>query len=164
MTQSAPAGLGLNLVSRLHSGVPFTKEVGIEVVSSSWKAPATPPSALVTAAQSAPASIDVLASLLFLALWTRPPVTYGLSLSDCWAWLRYCPAIATSPDLRLRDEWTTLDPHHRTVLSGDCGVGFTTWFLFRTLGFVRYSDTLWVVNSLLPGTFRLLPSSKRGPA
>lgn len=149
---------------RLHSGVPFTKQVGIEVLSSSWKAPATTPSALVAAAQSSPASIDVLASLLFLALWTRPPVTYGFSLSDCWAWLRYFPAIAISPDLRLRDEWTTLDPHHKTVLSGDFGVGFTTWFLFRTLGFVRYSDTLWVVNSLLPGTFRLLSSSKRGPA
>lgn len=107
--------------------------------------------------------MDVLASLLFVGLWTRPPVTYGFSLSDCWAWLRYFPAIATTSELRLRDEWTTLDPHHKTVLSGDFGVGFTTWFLHLTLGFVRYADTLWVVNSLRPGLFRHVAAGKHGP-
>jgi hypothetical protein len=90
-------------------------------------------------------------------------VRYGFSLSDCWAWLRYFPAIATTPDLRLCDAWTTLDPHQKTVLSGDFGVGFTTWFLYQTLGFVKYSDTLWVVNTLAPGSFRLASSARRGP-
>src|SRR5690606_22335817 len=90
-------------------------------------------------------------------------VTYGFSLSDCWAWLRCFPAIATTPGLRLRDGWGALDPHHKTGPSGDFGVGFTTCFLFGTLGFQRTSDPLWVVNSRLPGPFRQLPSRKRGP-
>jgi hypothetical protein len=135
----------------------------VKVVSDSWIAPATPPSALLTAEESSPIEVEALAALLFVGIWTRPPVTYGFSLSDCWAWLRYFPAVATTPDLRLRDEWTTLDAHHKTVLSDDFGVGFTTWFLFQTLGFQRYADTFWVVNSLLPNTFRLAPSAKRGP-
>jgi hypothetical protein len=63
----------------------------------------------------------------------------------------------------LCDAWTTLDPHHKTVLSGDFGVGFTTWFLNQTLNFVRYSDTLWVVNTLSPGAFRLAGTARVGP-
>ena len=42
-------------------------------------------------------------------------------------------------------------------------MGFTTWFLSQVLGFVLYSDTLWVANSLRPGSFRLPPSARRGP-
>ena len=141
----------------------MNRRVDIEVLSDSWPASTAPPSGLFAAVQSSPSNVDILASLLFLGLWTRPPVTHGFSLSDCWAWLRYFPALAVTPDLRLRDEWTTLDPHHKTVLSGDFGVGFTTWFLSQVLGFVRYSDTLWVVNSLRPGRFHLAPSGKRGP-
>ena len=141
----------------------MNRRVDIEVLLDSWPASTAPPSGLTAAVESSPSHVDILASLLFLGLWTRPPVTHGFSLSDCWAWLRYFPALATTPDLRLRDEWTTLDPHHKTVLSGDFGVGFTTWFLSQVLGFVRYSDTLWVVNSLLPDRFHLRPSARRGP-
>lgn len=61
------------------------------------------------------------------------------------------------------EAWTTLDPHQKTVLSGDFGVGFTTWFLNRELGLVKYSDTLWVINTLQPGAFQLGPSARRGP-
>lgn len=148
---------------RLHSDVPISKQVRIEVLSSTWTAPATAPSALVTAAQSSPALFDLLAALLFVGIWTRPPVSFAFSLSDCWAWLRYLPALATTSDLRLRTEWDTLDPHQKTVLSEDFGVGFTTWFLNQTLGFVRYADTLWVVKKLRPKKFMLKDSGKRGP-
>lgn len=142
--------------------MPLEKRVGIEVIASTWSS-GTPPAVLTAAVQASPIAIDVTCALLFTALWTRPPVRYGFSLSDCWAWLRYFPAIAATPDLRLCDAWKTIDPHHKTVLSGDLGVGFTTWFLNRTLGFVRYSDTLWVVNTLSPGAFQLAPSARRGP-
>ena len=105
--------------------MPLNKRVGVEVMANSWQAPATPPPTLINAAQATPTTINVLCALAFTALWTRPPVRYGFSLSDCWAWLRYFPAIATTQDLRLCDAWTTLDPHQKTVLSGDFGV--TTW-------------------------------------
>lgn len=141
----------------------LNKRVDIEVLADTWKAPTTPPAALTSAVQASPLNVDFLCALIFTALWTRPPIRYGFSLSDCWAWLRYFPAIAPTPDLRLCDAWTTLDPHHKTVLSGDFGVGFTTWFLNQTLDFVKFSDTLWVVNSLSPGAFRLASSARRGP-
>jgi hypothetical protein len=141
----------------------LNKRVDIEVLLDTWKAPTAPPAALTLAAQTSPLNIDFLCALIFTALWTRPPIRYGFSLSDCWAWLRYFPAIAPTQDLRLCDAWTTLDPHHKTVLSGDFGVGFTTWFLNQTLDFVKYSDTLWVVNTLSPGAFRLASSARRGP-
>lgn len=121
------------------------------------------PASLISAAQASPFTVDFFCALLFTALWTRPPVRYGFSLSDCWAWLRYVPAIAPTQDLRLCEAWTTLDPHHKTVLSGDFGVGFTTWFLNQTLDLVRFSDTLWVVNTLSPGAFHLASSARRGP-
>jgi hypothetical protein len=35
--------------------------------------------------------------------------------------------------------------------------------LSRTLDFVKFSDTLWVVNTLSPGSFRLASSARRGP-
>ena len=143
--------------------MPLSKSLEIEVLGHTWKAPATVPPALTSATQSSPMAADFLCALIFTALWTRPPISYGFSLSDCWAWMRYLPAIAPTADLRLRNAWTTLDPHHKTVLSGDFGVGFTTWFLHQTLGFVRFSDTLWVVNTLSPGAFRLASSARRGP-
>ena len=141
----------------------LNKQVDVELLLDTWEAPTTPPAALTLAAQTSPLNIDFLCALIFTALWTRPPIRYGFSLSDCWAWLRYFPAIAPTQDLRLCDAWTTLDPHHKTVLSGDFGIGFTTWFLNQTLGFVKYSDTLWVVNTLSPGAFRLASSARRGP-
>lgn len=143
--------------------MPFNKRLNIEVLHSSWKPPRAVPAALATAALNSPFDADFFCALLFAALWTRPPVCYGFSLSDCWAWLRYVPAIAATQDLRLCDAWTTLDPHHKTVLSGDFGVGFTTWFLKQALDFVKFSDTLWVVNTLSPGAFRLRSSARRGP-
>ena len=114
--------------------MPLDKRVDIEVLPDSWEPPATPPASLTTAAQTSPATINVLCALMFTASWTRPPVRYGFSLADCWAWLRYFPAVAPTPDLRLCDEWTMLDPHQKTVLSGDFGVGFTTWFLVPNAG------------------------------
>ena len=82
----------------------MNRRVDIEVLSDSWPASTAPPSGLVAAVQSYPSQVDILASILFLGLWPRSPVTHGFSLSDCWAWLRYFPALATTPDLRLRDE------------------------------------------------------------
>jgi hypothetical protein len=141
----------------------LNKQVEIEVLADTWKAPNTVPTGLALAANTSPFTVDFLSALIFTALWTRPPIRYGFSLSDCWAWLRYLPAIAPTQDLRLCEAWTTLDPHHKTVLSGDFGVGFTTWFLNQTLDFVKFSDTLWVVNTLSPGAFQLASSARRGP-
>lgn len=137
------------------------KDIDVELDVATW-APAFAPLPLIQAA-AANYQVDVLCGLMFTAIWTRPPVTFGFSLSDTWAWLRYLPALCQSPELRLCDEWTTLDPHQKTVLSGDWGVGFTTWFLSQTLGFTKYADTLWVLKNLNPNALTHKQSKKRGP-
>lgn len=115
-------------------------------------------------ANAGPISVDVLQAMLYVGLMTRPPVSYGFDLSDCWAWLRYGPALKATSDLRLCDEWTTLDPHHKTILSGDFGVGFTGLLLAQALGFTKYSDTLWVVNTLGNTGFAYASTATRGPS
>lgn len=141
----------------------LTKTVQVEIDAASWPAGRPVPAALTAMANNGSVSVDVLQAMLYVGLMTRPPVSYGFDLSDCWAWLRYSPALKASPDLRLCDEWTTLDPHHKTILSGDFGVGFTGLLLAQTLGFAKYSDTLWVVNTLGNAGFAYASTTKRGP-
>lgn len=138
------------------------KTVNIEVDTASWS-PNPVPEDIQRLARIGTRDTDVDSALLHTALWTRPPNCFGFSLSDCWAWLRYQRAIATTGDLRLRQEWEDVDPHQKTVLSDELGIGFTTQLLSECLGFQLYSDTQFVANVLLPGRFNLGRYSKRGP-
>lgn len=90
--------------------MPLTKDIDIQILKDTWPAGTNPPASLTNAENSGAYSIDLLCALLFAGIWTRPPVSYGFSLSDCWAWLRYFPAIYSSEELRLCEEWTSLDP------------------------------------------------------
>jgi hypothetical protein len=106
----------------------------------------------------------MLFALAHTALWTRPPRIYGFDLSDCWAWMRYAPAISANPDLQLRPEWTDLDPHHKTILSDELGVGATTYLLTDPLKCVEYVSTSYAVASVFPGQFQPVKKAKRGPS
>lgn len=105
---------------------------------------------------------EVLCSLLFTAICTRPPVTTGLHLSDFWAWLRYRPAISNRSDLRLCEEWDVVDSHQKTILSDELGVGFTTHLLADKLGFLCFADTLYVVEKLFSNSFNFQKFAKNG--
>lgn len=106
--------------------------------------------------------IDVNCMLIHTALWTRPPKLTGFHLSDFWAWLRYFPAFSkTSSDLRLRKEWKDIDPHQKTILSDEIGVGSTTFTLIDTLGFQGFIDAIYVLETLNL-THLLLKKSKNG--
>jgi hypothetical protein len=102
--------------------------------------------------------------MLHLAIWTRPPVVQGFSLSDFWAWLRYGRAVDAAIDLRLVESWSTIDAHQKTLLSDEFGVGFSTFLFVERLGFQFYADTHFVVDVLAPGYFRLGRRKKVGPA
>lgn len=141
----------------------FTKSVEIEIDQSSWPSGQVPAS-LTALLSSSPIEVDVKAALLFTGVWTRPPLQHGFHLSDRWAWLRYFPAIADVPDLRLCEPWESIDPHQKTILSDDFGVGFSTWLLHKHLGVSHYADTIHVVKVLNPKDFSLIASQKHGPA
>ncbi|MFC1836540.1 hypothetical protein ACFL2Q_17750 [Thermodesulfobacteriota bacterium] len=138
------------------------KTIRISIDESSWE-PSPVPQDILAMSRMGIRCTDTDLALLHTGLWTRPPEVQGFSLSDCWAWLRYSPALATTDDLRLRPEWESIDPHQKSVLSDDFGVGFTTELLSEHLHFLAYVDTLHFVRVLLPGHFVLGQTSKHGP-
>lgn len=100
--------------------------------------------------------------LIHTALWTRPPVSSGIHLSDFWAWLRYYPAISEHhTELRLCEEWTDIDPHQKTILSDELGVGFTTYFLAEKLGCIGFMDTSYL-QKRFKNHFSSKSKSRRG--
>jgi len=141
--------------------MPDSKDVNIEINVGSWTAAGKAVPSQLTGI-STPRKMSVGVALLHTALRTRPPQSTGMSLADYWAWLRYGPAISDSADLRLRPEWSEIDPHQKTVLSDDLGMGFTTYLLARTLKFKSFADTLRFVNVTNPGNYKFLHVSKNG--
>ena len=104
------------------------------------------------------------AALLYAAIWTRPPRMGGFNLSDTWAWLRYIPAIAPGAKLRLRQEWSDVDAHQKTIMSDDLGVGCTTFWLAEHLNFRFFVEARYFVNQLPNGFYNLRSGNKRGPS
>ncbi|WP_368543462.1 hypothetical protein [Enterobacter soli] len=106
--------------------------------------------------------INVNCMLIHTALWTRPPKLTGFHLADFWAWLRYLPAFSkNSSDLRLRKEWFDIDPHQKTILSDEIGVGSTTFTLINTLHFQGFVDSIYLLETLNL-THLILKKSKNG--
>jgi hypothetical protein len=138
------------------------RDVQITVNRTSWPADQTPPPPLLNLAGWT--QISVLHTLIHTALWTRPPVIQGFHLSDYWAWLRYGPALACTTDLRLCPEWKDVDPHQKTLLSDEFGVGATTSLLAVGLNCREFVDALYVLRTLMPGQFTLRRASKHGPS
>lgn len=124
--------------------------------------PRTPSPQLLSIPSSRSTDIDL--ALLHTALWTRPPRYIGCDLSDCWAWLRYQRAFDTKSNLQLREEWDDIDPHQKTVLSDEMGVGFTTQLFAEELNFLFYVDTNYVIKRFQSRFFTLRKSRKRGPS
>jgi hypothetical protein len=138
------------------------KNVNVELDASSWTSLGkTVPTELTKLAGGAPRKMSVRIALLHTALCTRPPTSTGICLADYWAWLRYGPAIDSSADLRLRAEWDDIDPHQKTVLSDELGMGFTAYLLSRVLKFKSFADTIHFVNVTNPGKYKFDKRSRK---
>ena len=107
--------------------------------------------------------LDVSKALLHVALRTRPPSSVGIHLSDFWSWLRYFPAISHCPHLALRHEWEDIDPHQKTVLSDDWGVGFSTGIIGQVFNVVAWADTHFLIKLLGTKFGELQSDNKLGP-
>ena len=69
-----------------------------------------------------------------VAIATAPPSYVGFTLADTWAHQRYFAAVdPVATELRLRSEWDDLDPHQKTILADDWGVGFPLLYLQQKL-------------------------------
>lgn len=107
--------------------------------------------------------VNVSKALLNLALRTRPPSSIGIDLCDYWAWLRYFPAVSSDSLLSLRDEWIDIDPHQKTILSDDWGVGFTTGIVGQLLNVGVWADTQYAIRLLGNRLGTLQSGNKHGP-
>lgn len=136
------------------------RSLDVLVDADSWRSARAP---VELTARLGARQVDVLRALIFTARCTRPPQVQGFHLSDCWAWHRYSHAISETADLRLREEWQSIDPHQKTILSDELGVGFTTELIQEAFGCREFTDTRHVVNVLQPGFFTLASSARAGP-
>jgi hypothetical protein len=108
---------------------------------------------------------EVLQALLLVGYLTTPPRYRGISLSTYWAWLRYGAAVSTSQHwLSLRPVWDELDPHQKTILADDFGLGFPCHFLAEQHGFEDFADTGYLLETLFPGIVSHAARAKRGPS
>ncbi|REJ21513.1 MAG: hypothetical protein C6W54_17720 [Bacillaceae bacterium] len=121
------------------------KKINIDVVSTTWTMNGkSPPISL--AKLSGKKDINILLVMIHIAIRTRPPLSYGFTLGDIWAWLRYFPAISTTTELRLKPEWEEIDSHQKTILSDDWGVGFSSCVLTEALNLIEIIPTNYLVS------------------
>lgn len=93
--------------------------------------------------------VDFLGSLLQLGILTVPWRGAACSLAAYWAYVRYLAATdLLSTYLRLLPEWSEIDSHQKTILSDDWGVGFTTHWLAKRLGYRFFCDGRYFINRL----------------
>ena len=139
-----------------------TRRLRISLRDTSW--PPGDPTGDALRSRAGMQAIDMDYALACTAILTRPPVVRGFSLGDTWAWLRYGAAVADRPDLRLRQEWTMIDPHQKTIFSDEVAVGTICYFLADQIGFTYFGDTNYVANVVIPGIVRLRRRARRGPS
>lgn len=108
---------------------------------------------------------NILSALLMTGVLTSPSQYRPFHLSAFWAWMRYGTAIASrSSDLRLRRLWSRIDPHQKTILSDDFGMGFPALYLREHFAFEDFADTKHVVERLLRGVASPAELSANGAA
>lgn len=104
--------------------------------------------------------LDVRNAFTQIALRKAPPISHGFQINETWAHLRYAQSLGPGPGLRLREEWSALDSHEKTILSDDWGVGFAFAVLSSRLK-IRFatSTTYWMQQNK---TASLKKRPKRG--
>ena len=108
--------------------------------------------------------IHIPSFLLEIGLLTTPSHASGVSLSEFWAFVRYFNAITNDQDLRLTREFSELDPHQKTILSDDFGMGAPMLWLDNKLNFIQTVDGRYFIDHMAANIGASTPKvSKRGP-
>lgn len=122
------------------------RSINIELIANTWPK-STLPAALSGVGTTD--TIDVAAVLNLIGVLTTPPLSGGASLSELWAFVRYLFAITSDSELRLTAEFLDMDPHQKTILSDDFGMGFTMHWLAQRLDFVAACDGRYFIENHL---------------
>lgn len=122
------------------------KSINVELVANTWPRSVLPPEFSGVASNEI---IDVVAVLNLIGVLTTPPLSGGASLSELWAFVRYLFATTSDPELRLTREFRDMDPHQKTILSDDFGMGFTMHWLADKLSLVAACDGRYFIENHL---------------
>ena len=108
---------------------------------------------------------DVRQMLLMIGFLTTPSHASGVSLSEFWAWIRYFHAISADDDVRLTPAFHELDPHQKTILSDDFGMGMPIYWLLDRLQLAQVVDGRYFIDSVATsvGAIAATKPKKRGP-
>lgn len=139
----------------------MNRDINVEVDRASWGTK-VPPANFYSGLETC----DIGEILLTIGLVTSPPRASGFSLSEYWAWLRYASAISSEQRLSLVAEYRDLDPHQKTILSDDFGMGFSVYWMWRRMDFSFICDGRYFVDRYLNhfgGAATARTPGKRGP-
>ena len=129
-------------------GVPMLlpRSIEIDIGRRTWPNN-RPPASFVSAARRE--VIDVATVLNLIEELTTPPLSGGASLSELWAFVRYFFAVTDDDDLRLTQDFLGMDPHQKTILSDDFGMGFTMHWIASKLALFAACDGRYFIENHL---------------
>ncbi|MDX0333405.1 hypothetical protein GOC48_25265 [Sinorhizobium meliloti] len=88
--------------------------------------------------------------MLHIGCLAVPPHLTEVSINAWWAWLRYASAFSSQNRFLLREEYADLDPHQKTILSDDFGMGIALVYLIDKLRLQNVFDGRYFVQYLAP--------------
>ncbi|HCR4098548.1 TPA: hypothetical protein OOF48_003771, partial [Providencia rettgeri] len=112
-------------------------------------------------------TLNIPAMLWMIGYLTTPTSSSGVSLSEFWAWIRYFSAITNDTDnkLRLTKSFANLDPHQKTILSDDFGMGVPMIWLMKSLSLNKIVDGKYFLEKYAASLgAKGIKSKKRGPS
>lgn len=92
--------------------------------------------------------VDIFAFMLMIGYCTVPSHSARHSINALWAWMRYFGALSSDSGFRLSDDFSELDPHQKTILSDDFGMGMSMHLMSRALGLQMFCDGKYFIDRL----------------
>ncbi|WP_415714456.1 hypothetical protein [Roseibium sp.] len=108
-------------------------------------------------------NINIASFLLMIGYCTVPAHAARHSINSLWAWVRYFGALSGDADFRLNTDFASLDPHQKTILSDDFGMGMSLHLLAGSLNLRGFCDGKYFVDRLSTRTTNTTKGKKRGP-
>jgi hypothetical protein len=124
------------------------KELRIQLRHKTWPKKQSPPKRLRNL--SGVSQIDITAFLLMIGYCTVPSHAARHAINALWAWVRYFGALSDGDDLRVSSEFSELDPHQKTILSDDFGMGMSLHLLSNALKLQAFCDGKYFIDRLAP--------------
>ncbi|MEP2235302.1 MAG: hypothetical protein ABJM58_04915 [Alteripontixanthobacter sp.] len=123
------------------------KKIEIEIDAATWRSRSEVPTSFPISGEEF--DFDFAAILVLIGVLTTPPNSGGASLSEMWAFIRYLYATSGDNELRLTADYLDLDPHQKTILSDDFGMGLGMYWLANRLRLVAACDGRYFIENFL---------------